>query len=670
MRECVEILIDIKRPIISELHETITSIIEQTAKDRFDIYVNFINDSNLDISKEKERLKTVGIITDKKTIKPRFTLNLEGGEIISKSFLYKGVYFLINNSEAFVCPEYTFRKLNNPSIITTTYNYRMLINKTSANLIDHQRITNQNNISPRARIIKDTCVTLNTLNIDLPHHVQNAKKESTFFDSLLFLPSAINHIKTPPQFKDNQDKTIKKALRKSLKNVLIKCKILKRPTARIVHNSTPPFLSDIMKDEIKQLANIKFDLKGYKSIDFVDITYETFLKSEKLLKQYRKVANTLSYDNYSYIMILPWLIRGGIDLFAINYLNTIAKINPHQHILVFLTNVAYHSFTKEVAKLANNIDLINLPELFTINSEMPDFATDLIFSFINTFKPSHIHIMSSQTGYNCLEKYGDNIRNSGVKIIFSSYNYIVDQKGNYLGYAVQDLPHLYRPGDIITTDNTRYKNLCINHYGFLEEDVLIHRQLFNIDPKNLPAPTSKDGLRILWAANVRPEKNPEIMPIIAKALKKDKVDIDCYGFFSPAHWPNGKNPLDDTGISNLHYMGEYTNFFNDIDLQKYDLFLFTSHTEGMPNVIIEAALAGLPIISSRVGGVPDIIKDEGLLLKDTHSSKEFIEKTKKALSNLAKSRKNALALQKQLLKEYDESNFTKQVREMLKRNKQ
>lgn len=117
-------------------------------------------------------------------------------------------------------------------------------------------------------------------------------------------------------------------------------------------------------------------------------------------------------------------------------------------------------------------------------------------------------------------------------------------------------------------------------------------------------------------------------------------------------------------------MGEYTNFFNDIDLQKYNLFLFTSHTEGMPNVIIEAALAGLPIISSRVGGVPDIIKDEGLLVKDTHSSKEFIEKTKKALSNLAKSRKNALALQKQLLKEYDESNFTKQVREMLKRNKQ
>ena len=40
-----------------------------------------------------------------------------------------------------------------------------------------------------------------------------------------------------------------------------------------------------------------------------------------------------------------------------------------------------------------------------------------------------------------------------------------------------------------------------------------------------------------------------------------------------------------------------------------DVFLLTSAHEGMPNVIMEAMLAGLPVVATRVGGVPDLIED-------------------------------------------------------------
>jgi glycosyltransferase involved in cell wall biosynthesis len=46
------------------------------------------------------------------------------------------------------------------------------------------------------------------------------------------------------------------------------------------------------------------------------------------------------------------------------------------------------------------------------------------------------------------------------------------------------------------------------------------------------------------------------------------------------------------------------------------LLLLTSSFEGMPNVVMEAQLLGLPVVATKVGGTPDCVKDglTGLLL--------------------------------------------------------
>ena len=44
-------------------------------------------------------------------------------------------------------------------------------------------------------------------------------------------------------------------------------------------------------------------------------------------------------------------------------------------------------------------------------------------------------------------------------------------------------------------------------------------------------------------------------------------------------------------------------------LRKQHLFVLPSYSEGLPTAIIEAMSCGLPVIATKIGGIPEIVKD-------------------------------------------------------------
>lgn len=69
-------------------------------------------------------------------------------------------------------------------------------------------------------------------------------------------------------------------------------------------------------------------------------------------------------------------------------------------------------------------------------------------------------------------------------------------------------------------------------------------------------------------------------------------------------------------------------------LKAFDVFTLTSIKEGLPYVILEAGLAGLPVIATKVGGIPEIIEDgvDGILI-----SPRSVEEVQKSLILLGES---------------------------------
>ncbi|WP_353118813.1 glycosyltransferase family 4 protein [Nitratidesulfovibrio sp.] len=79
---------------------------------------------------------------------------------------------------------------------------------------------------------------------------------------------------------------------------------------------------------------------------------------------------------------------------------------------------------------------------------------------------------------------------------------------------------------------------------------------------------------------------------------------------TPGRW----QPLcAELGITDRVRLVEHSNCVADY-LQLLDAFVLPSLSESMPNTLLEAICSGLPVIASQVGGVPELVRGNGLLV--------------------------------------------------------
>jgi glycosyltransferase involved in cell wall biosynthesis len=130
-------------------------------------------------------------------------------------------------------------------------------------------------------------------------------------------------------------------------------------------------------------------------------------------------------------------------------------------------------------------------------------------------------------------------------------------------------------------------------------------------------------IRVLWLARVTGVKNPQRAVEIATLMPK----IDFYLAGGGDLLENIKNQAP----SNLKVLG-----WQDAKsiLPIADIFLSTSENEGMPIALIEAQLAGIPVVATNVGSVSEVVINNKTGFVCSKSNAELI----KAISKLAESK--------------------------------
>ena len=91
----------------------------------------------------------------------------------------------------------------------------------------------------------------------------------------------------------------------------------------------------------------------------------------------------------------------------------------------------------------------------------------------------------------------------------------------------------------------------------------------------------------------------------------------------------------DLGISDrVHFIGHVSHAELPGYLSIADVFVRPSRSEGLGSAFLEAMAAGLPVVATRVGGIPDIVQDgqNGLFCEVNHP-KDVAEKINRILGD-------------------------------------
>jgi glycosyltransferase involved in cell wall biosynthesis len=87
-------------------------------------------------------------------------------------------------------------------------------------------------------------------------------------------------------------------------------------------------------------------------------------------------------------------------------------------------------------------------------------------------------------------------------------------------------------------------------------------------------------------------------------------------------------------------------------LAAFDLFALSSRTEGTPIVLLEAMAAGVPVVATAVGGVPDVVGPAEALLVPPDDPGALAGAIRDALADPAGARAKAAAAGRRLASEF------------------
>ncbi|MCW2284702.1 glycosyltransferase involved in cell wall biosynthesis [Rhodoblastus acidophilus] len=328
---------------------------------------------------------------------------------------------------------------------------------------------------------------------------------------------------------------------------------------------------------------------------------------------YESICQLVGGDTFDEILLVPFLSSGGGEKYVLHVVTALLEQNDHARLLI----ISGEPFTAH-AWLDRLPPSVVFLDLFAIGAHLDARQRqNLTLRTIQSCGPgARIHVKSCPFALDFLRRFASVLDEH--EIIFYRF---CDGYGLFYGswvrsgYEVDFLSECGQYFHKIVTDNDTVKRGDLRLLPHLAEK---YKRLYNyVEDEIRPAVARGVQRRVLWASRLDAQKRPELLPLIASELERlaPEIVIDVWGTSVFKSFDAGRLE----GHDNLNFCGPFDNF-SALRPERYDLFIYTSAFDGLPNVILEAMAAGLGVIAADVGGVHEAVTPGAGLLIDSAPS--------------------------------------------------
>ncbi len=359
-------------------------------------------------------------------------------------------------------------------------------------------------------------------------------------------------------------------------------------------NKVPKYLSR----ELSELSAIEPDLELVGEM-INRVNRYPFLRAETFIP---KLMQRRFSKRPSIVMCLPFLSLGGSDLIATYVLKALEDRYGRDEVLMLVTDRCEHGVQKWVDSESNIVFLDESQSVTDLGERIR-----LLHSVIGYLAPKKIINVNSHACWGMYYHFGNQL-SQALEMNAYLFCFDYDANMNKAGYIRDYVPNTIQYMTHVFCDNATVIDEMRELYGFADDQMKKFQTVYVPMPNNLAKPdianTASMEKPILWIGRLARQKRPELLVEIARRMSDHQ--FVAYG---PVGDSAVADMIVDAQLPNIDYRGVYTSF-DELDLSEFSFYLNTSAWEGLPTMIIQLMGAGLPIVTSKAGGISELVTSE------------------------------------------------------------
>jgi glycosyltransferase involved in cell wall biosynthesis len=363
-----------------------------------------------------------------------------------------------------------------------------------------------------------------------------------------------------------------------------------------------------------------------------------------------KLQEAAGYRPAKAIILIPWNHLGGASKLAGHLTKALATELSADEVLVIHTEN----------------DEWDYPQWFPLNTRRVDFSgptknleardkLHVLLEFLRSLDADVIVNVNSPKFWPLIENFGRQLRAQSRLFTY----FFCNEKnvlGEWGGYPVRNFHHQFDHVDGFLVDSHAMKEELSDRFGLSvgpkSKILVLDTPIGEALPQFASAPERSAGTRpvVFWAGRFDRQKRVDVVYAIARELPN--VDFRLWG----------EMKLDRSlarleAPDNVRNMGTYKSLL-EVGLSEADLWLYTSEWDGVPNVLIEIATTGIPIVGSISGGTGEIL-DLGFShpVRSVDDIAGFVAAIKTVLADPDSARADAAKLREAVLKSRDPESY-------------